>query len=694
MIGFYARTIDDAFVRPYWAIRMWAARHPRWAQALALTLLVVVLVGQPMAAHAVTVVNPLVPGDLTDSYGIPLSNYAELPIDKGGITDPIKAMVSGLTAFFWAIHLALVSWMIWLCDWLLKFEWLNLLVVPFTTMAERVQEFLTRIGWIPMALTVAAAVGGVMLVAGKVGKGAQEMFVAVVVSLLATGVLANPVASITTAGGAMDKAREYGGSLSALVVSENFDDALNVTDPAAAISDSVTGQLADIFLRLPAQTVAFGGPLEGDPNNAESCAGIFADRMKNAPPAVEENTLKDDIRGCDEEAKQYSESLNFTAPIQLLFVALGSIAMFILPIALAVLLLTSVIGLLLSACKSMFWAYLAILPMNRYALWRSVMDTLFGLGAIIVVVVLLAGALKVISDTVVGLNDLGVGVLPTSLFSLLLVAVVVTLLVKAREGTLKSGNAIANAMSRWGASRGGGSAPSPVASMMTVGAALYGAQKLAPVGARAIKAGVNGVGNLAHKGHQLASKGRGAIWSDFGRKYPYPTHQGPKPGPNPGTAPDAGPDQPKPTTPLTPPPAPGTSTRKPVGPRPSTPQAPRTSLSRLLGSEESHELTSVPAERTPDATPHEIEVRQVEEAPRPLDQVRVNRRRIYTSGDGKPQVRRPKSTVVYDYTALQRSSARNRSAAAAQLRTTLEQARVSAEKAGDLHQRLAVRIGR
>ena len=79
---------------------------------------------------------------------------------------------------------------------------------------------------------------------------------------------------------------------------------------------------------------------------------------------------------------------------------------------------------------------------------------------------------------------------------------------------------------------------------------------------------------------------------------------------------------------------------------------------------------------------------------RPLDQVRVNRRRIYTSGDGKPQVRRPKSTIVYDYTALQRSSARNRSAAAAQLRTTLEQARVPAEKAGDLHQRLAVRIGR
>ncbi|MGO1920822.1 MAG: hypothetical protein ACTH07_05585, partial [Microbacterium sp.] len=445
VIGFYQRTLNEAVVRPYWALRMWAAFHPRSSRVLSCALLITYLVAYPVAAHAVTVQNPLVPSGLEDSTGIDLRNYASLPIDTGGITDPIKAGVSMLAGLLWGVHLALTSWMLWLVDWLLRFEWVDLIATPFQSMADILQDFLVMVGWLPLAMTAAGAVGGMLIMFGKWGKGWQEILMSAICVLLATGFLANPVSALRGADGGFEKAKTWGGELSALVVSEDINEGVAVDDPAHKVSSVITGQIADISIRIPAQTISFGSTLTGE------CDEIFTEKMIDEPPAVEENALKDAIRDCDEDAKEFSEAINWMAPLTTGVMIVGSIAMFALPIALAVLLMTSVIGTLLAACKSMLYAYVMVFPVSRYPLWRSVMDTLTGLLGIVVTTVLLAGALRVVADAVTGLIDIGVPMVMSSIVSAGLVVVIIVFLTRAKDNTTKMGAGFAQMLSRFGA---------------------------------------------------------------------------------------------------------------------------------------------------------------------------------------------------------------------------------------------------
>ena len=52
MFGFYARTIDEAIVRPFWAIRIWAHRHPVPFRILATIILTSFMIGWPTIAFA------------------------------------------------------------------------------------------------------------------------------------------------------------------------------------------------------------------------------------------------------------------------------------------------------------------------------------------------------------------------------------------------------------------------------------------------------------------------------------------------------------------------------------------------------------------------------------------------------------------------------------------------------------------
>lgn len=695
VIGFYQRTLNEAVVRPYWALRMWAAFHPRSSRVLSCALLITYLVAYPVAAHAVTVQNPLVPSGLEDSTGIDLRNYASLPIDTGGITDPIKAGVSMLAGLLWGVHLALTSWMLWLVDWLLRFEWVDLIATPFQSMADILQDFLVMVGWLPLAMTAAGAVGGMLIMFGKWGKGWQEILMSAICVLLATGFLANPVSALRGADGGFEKAKTWGGELSALVVSEDINEGVAVDDPAHKVSSVITGQIADISIRIPAQTISFGSTLTGE------CDEIFTEKMIDEPPAVEENALKDAIRDCDEDAKEFSEAINWMAPLTTGVMIVGSIAMFALPIALAVLLMTSVIGTLLAACKSMLYAYVMVFPVSRYPLWRSVMDTLTGLLGIVVTTVLLAGALRVVADAVTGLIDIGVPMVMSSIVSAGLVVVIIVFLTRAKDNTTKMGAGFAQMLSRFGAN--GSSSSGPVRSMssaLSVGAAMYGVKKLAPATGRMIKGAAGTAGNLAHRTHQFATNSRrnlhGTIANAPTAKMPpnagggpTPPNTGPQRPDGPSTTPQGPAGGPSPQTPRTPltPPAPAvnpvahtTEQQRPVEHHQRSRQVPETAV---LGQ---HMPPAAPAASTrpvpppvpsPDGEPagrapapggdrmpstvspprepsraDEVEVRHYVDMNASTPGPKVTHRRIQVDSSGRGSVRPTDRTVVHHYADL------------------------------------------
>lgn len=451
MITFYRHTFET-LGGAFWRVRFWAHDHPRWSKVIAVVLidLFLVLFGNTYWAFAADGGGSspfMLGGDITDSDGVPLTNYTVLPLDRGDVFTMGKFFISMWIDPIWTGHLGLVSWMIWFCNWLLSFEWVDIVAAPFGALADLLQDFLGEIAWIPFALTIAGGVAGLAIMLGRHSTGWAELFISACCAVLATGLLANPIASLTAAGGAFDTAQEYGGQIAAVVVTDDINS--TELDSENLLSAAVTSQLVDIFVKIPAQTIAFGHALEGQ------CAATFTDTMTNsAPIQTGGNEVRDAVGGCDEAAKTFNQNPNFGQVLTAVTMTPGALTLFILPMAFGVLFLVTVLGFLISALKTMWNVYIGILPVNRYPLWKSLADTFMGLVAIVFMAVVMAAVLKLTVAAITGLSSLGIPLVAQMTFATLVMIVLLFLIIRARRIAKKTGRSIAEQLSKYGIGKG------------------------------------------------------------------------------------------------------------------------------------------------------------------------------------------------------------------------------------------------
>lgn len=454
MITFYRHTFDS-LAGAFWRVRIFAHEHPWWTRILAVVLIDVLLVmfGNSYLAYAATS-DPSAPyildTTITDSNGVPLINYAVLPIDRGDVFNWGKAFIAAWLDPIWTGHLGLVSWMIWFCNWLISFEWVSVVAAPFGALADLLESFLGEINWIPFALMIAGAAAGIAIMVGKHGSGWSELFISATCAVLAVGMLSNPVASLTAAGGAFDTAQEFGGQIAAAVVSEDIN-SVEIADDDL-LSSAVSSQLVDIFVRIPAQTIAFGKVLDG------ACATSFTDSMLTSSPiAGGGNAVRDAVNGCDPAAKSYNENPNFGQVMTAVTIVPGALTIFLIPMVIGILMLITVIGFLIAALKTMWNVYIGILPINRYPLWRSVADMFMGLVATVFMAVVMAAVLKLTVAAITGLMDLGLPITAMMMFANLVMLVLIFFLLRARKMAKKAGRTMAEQLARFGLNKGGGS---------------------------------------------------------------------------------------------------------------------------------------------------------------------------------------------------------------------------------------------
>src|SRR3546814_141034 len=333
------------------------------------------------------------------------------------------------------------DWSSDVCSSDLSFEWVDIVAAPFGALADLLQDFLGEIAWIPFALTIAGGAAGLAIMLGRHSTGWAELFISACCAVLATGLLANPIATLTAAGGAFDKAQEYGGQIAAVVVTDD----INSTDLDSdnLLSAAVTSQPVDIFVKIPAQTIAFGHALDGE------CATPFNETMTNSSPVFSGgNEVRDAVGGCDEAAKTFNQNPNFGQVLTAVTMTPGALTLFILPLAFGVLFLVTVLGFLISALKTMWNVYIGILPVNRYPLWKSLADTFMGLVAIVFMAVVMAAALKLTVATITGLSQLGIPLVAQMTFSSLVMIVLVFLIIRARRKAKRTGRSIAEQPSK------------------------------------------------------------------------------------------------------------------------------------------------------------------------------------------------------------------------------------------------------
>lgn len=444
MITYYANSFHTL---AQWShqVRLWLKTHPRSARVLATVLLIVyftVVTHQTAQAESWLLPEGT---SFTDTHGVPIEAYSSINVSSGDIWTPWKVIGNFIVQMLWVIQFYFTSTIIWLFNFLLTFEWVAWLSTPFNALATWLQGSLSGIGWIPFALTVTAAVAGAAILFGRTSSGIWEIVVALVISALAVGVLANPVATLTAADGFLQKAQEWGGTLAAAIVVDGEADPNSTIDTMSA---AVSSQLVDVFIRTPHQVISFGMVLPAD------CQAPYSAMMSVVNP----------IEGFTGGAYQaFSSCLpDFSrwvsdnpGALNILFAlvnGLGVLALLVFALVIAALLIVSVFFFLVAAVKAMILAYLGILPINREPLWRAVSDSFMGVLSLIVMTCCLSLYLKLTTWIMTASGGLPHNFRMT-LLSILLVIMVV-LVWKARKGTLNAGRMGAGVLSKLGLGMG------------------------------------------------------------------------------------------------------------------------------------------------------------------------------------------------------------------------------------------------
>ena len=429
MITFYVesfRTMGEGL----WRARIWVHRHPILARILTVIALVGYFVfAQARAAHAAGFLPDGV--DYTDSKGNAFSQYGEIDIDGGDVWSPGKVVVNFIVQLLWSIQYFFTGVILWLFDFLLAFEWVSWIATPFNQLAVWLQGQLGELNWIPFALMISAIVGGIALFVGRISGGLWEMFIAAVIAVLAVGLLANPVASLTAAGGLLDNAQDFGGQLATSIV---VDPDAQTTD--TSLSAAVNSALMDIFVRIPYQVISYAQVLP------DQCQGYFDTFIQTGEP---QTTLRD----CAPEAAVFAHDNPGGMNVLNAMVNGGGITvMFVFGMVIAALLMVSVVFFLVAAVKAMLLVYLAILPINREPLWKALSDGFMGAVSLVVMTVCLALYLK-LTTWIMGQT----GGLPHQLrmvFLMLFLVIVIVLIIRARKSTLRAGRGVAQHLSKLG----------------------------------------------------------------------------------------------------------------------------------------------------------------------------------------------------------------------------------------------------
>lgn len=423
------RTFRARARRLWW----WACRHPKTAMLLALLLvwLVSAILAVP-AAYADGSANSsappyMPPSDLKDSNGVPLWRYTILPLDRGDVWHPQKTAISWVIDLLWTINLACFSWCLWLLSFLLEFTWVDWIATPVGAIADIIQSILSQFGWAPVALAIAGLVFGCAVAFGKFAKGAVDLGVSLLCFVLATGALANPVAALTGEHGALTWAESTGANLSVSVLSTDGADPTGTPDKEEAkdlISQSLMGGLIDVFVRIPAQEIAFGHALSGE------CDTTFTQQMKNASAFDSSSTnVRDAVGKCDKDAQEYVTHPSTSQILTTLSIQGGSGTLLLIALAMALITMIAVIYALMNAAKLMFNVYAAMLPgVAREALWRSWIGMYVGAFSLAVSIVMLAAYLKILGSVMKAVSDAGLSIVAqTTVIDIFVIALIITL---------------------------------------------------------------------------------------------------------------------------------------------------------------------------------------------------------------------------------------------------------------------------
>jgi hypothetical protein len=340
----------------------------------------------PAWAEGGTSVGGLSLFDATDSHGIKISQY-ELSMDRGGLTDQTRAVLTMLLAFLWDTYRWWIGFLAYILDWTIGMTWVTWITGPINDAAIKLREAVLQPlgatgfdqqGLIALFFLIAGTTGGVAVFRGRAG-GWSTMITSACIAALAVGALAAPV--VMFAGNDSEPAKplryaqRIGVELGNAATTGKLSNA--AIDSTTAETEPVAGRiLVDTFIRPVHQTLNYGASIDQD----QSCVSAYDKALKAGPYGDAAAEGREAVGACDDKYGDYADNPSNSWLFGLETFALAALLLGGVILTFVVLLWFAVICLTWAALQAMFHTVWAIMPGNsRGPLLRDLADIVVSL---------------------------------------------------------------------------------------------------------------------------------------------------------------------------------------------------------------------------------------------------------------------------------------------------------------------------
>lgn len=397
---------------------------------------------------------------LVDGKGINVWQY-ELGINfKPDIFDPGRTLSAVATEYLWAVYRGAAVIAIWFLDWVFSFDWLTIITAPLIEISNSLRAIISAFGLAPAFLTVAALVGGIFILRGKIARGIYEILVSALVVALGATVLSNPVALVAGTDGWIYQTRDYTMELVAEMGSQ-----------AQSDPNAITSQLMTTFIRQPSQLVSFGQILDGT-----SCEAAYDGALKTGPHGYDD-TIRDAVTACNETAGKYAEAPSGGMVSAVLLQSPAGLIVLLIAVLIGGAVMLALVSAILASIKALINLVFAVLPGGaRRTLAQSFAEVAVSLATFVFSLFFLTVFLQVVQ----GIFQASSGE-PSKAFLVVNICMVMGLVFFMRfRRKLKAST---DRLATWMTTRPGAPAPQPLSSNRGRGAAIaaagiYGGAKL------------------------------------------------------------------------------------------------------------------------------------------------------------------------------------------------------------------------
>lgn len=252
----------------------------------------------PIGSHFVSVV-PMTEAirEQGPDFGASPETWGPAIVSKFGTALTYTQLATWL-GFECAVLVCICAVGIWFVKFALSTTWLGWLAAIASPVLANITDVVNRLYLVPGAMTICAAIGGVVALTRGVGSGIGIIFSGILVIVLAAVFLRDPVGEIAGEDGILGIGRTVGFTVSQGVANNGP----LAPGGSEAQLEQLTSWLVDVTVRQPIQLINFGKVIDDVPGCAQLYNSALAAGDRAAPAHA--------MRYCDLSALEYAQQLD------------------------------------------------------------------------------------------------------------------------------------------------------------------------------------------------------------------------------------------------------------------------------------------------------------------------------------------------------------------------------------------------